>query len=156
MEIERKYLVNEIPEDSAKHAHYRISQGYIISSVEAEVRVRMKESHFTQSFKRGAGIAREEVEIELSEAQFNTLWPLTRGRRVEKIRYNMPYQSQMIELDIYGGDLQGLVIAEVEFDSKEESESFEPPTWFGREVTFDERYKNKNLAVHGMPSGRKL
>ena len=154
MEIERKYIVNDIPEDLVNHLSHRISQGYIISSDDAEVRIRMKGAQFTQSVKRGAGVVREEVEIELTEAQFNTLWPLTLGRRVEKTRHNIPYQNHMIELDIYSAGLEGLVTAEVEFDSEAESDAFVAPLWFGREVTFDERYKNKNLAVHGTPPGR--
>ena len=57
----------------------------------------------------------------------------------------------VIELDVYTGDLEGLVVAEVEFDSEEAAEAFAPPEWFGEDVTDDVRYKNQRLARDGAP-----
>jgi adenylate cyclase len=57
-----------------------------------------------------------------------------------------------IELDVYGGDLEGLVVAEVEFASEEDADAFDPPAWLGREVTDDPRYKNQRLARDGAPA----
>jgi adenylate cyclase len=71
--------------------------------------------------------------------------------RVEKTRYEIPYGAHLIELDVYSGALEGLVVAEVEFGSEEESARFDPPDWFGSEVTDDVRYSNRSLAVHGRP-----
>lgn len=84
--------------------------------------------------------------------QFATLWPTTIGKRVEKSRYSIPHGNSVIELDIYEGDLRGLVTAEVEFPSEMAAEPFEAPEWFAAEVTADRTYKNQNLALKGLPS----
>lgn len=89
----------------------------------------------------------------MSPDQLNTLWPGTEGRRIEKIRYQIDEGDQKIELNVFRGNLEGLVLAEVEFPSREKSEEFEPPDWFGEEVTEDIRYKNQNLAQKGAPNG---
>ena len=77
--------------------------------------------------------------------------PLTEGKRIEKIRYEIEYETSLIELDIYRGSLEKLITAEVEFKTESESTKFQTPSWFGREITDDKRYKNKNLALYGIP-----
>jgi adenylate cyclase len=72
---------------------------------------------------------------------------------VEKTRYQIDYAGQKIELNIFRGSLEGLVLAEVEFASRERSEEFKPPDWLGEEVTEDPRYKNQSLAQKGAPNG---
>src|SRR6185437_14960944 len=84
---------------------------------------------------------------EISQQQFLALWPSTEGRRLEKTRYTMKENGCQLELDVYQGSLTGLVVAEVEFESAEESQRFSPPSWFGKEVTNDKHYKNSNLAL---------
>ena len=151
LEIERKFLVAETPDGLEGYPHEAIRQGYLaLEPGGAEVRIRQKGDRFFQTVKRGAGLQRTEVEVLLATAQFEALWPLTEGRRVEKIRYRIAYQNHVIELDIYSGVLSGLMTAEVEFASVEASAIFEPPPWFGRDVTEDNRYKNKSLAVDGL------
>jgi len=93
------------------------------------------------------------LEIELSHDQFNRLWPGTEGRRIEKIRYKIDHAGQKIELNVFRGNLQGLVLAEVEFGSTAKSAEFKPPDWLGEEVTEDIRYKNQSLAQKGAPKG---
>lgn len=151
MEIERKYLIADIPHDIEQYPYDKIRQGYIDTSKSHEIRLRDKGGKFIQSFKKGSGEVREEIEIELTKIQFQKLWPLTAGKRLEKVRYKIPFHSHLIELDIYSAGLNGLVIGEVEFKSTIVSHGFKPPAWFGQEVTFDERYKNKNLAITGLP-----
>ncbi|MEK7498570.1 MAG: adenylate cyclase, partial [Patescibacteria group bacterium] len=73
------------------------------------------------------------------------------GRRLEKTRYMIPHKDTTLELDIYGGSLEGLIVVEVEFPSEELSEKFDVPVWFGEETTDDKRYKNQSLALHGDP-----
>ncbi len=134
------------------YPHQEISQGYIAVSDEGlEVRLRNKGGKFTQAVKSGGGLKRLEVEIELSRMQFEKLWPLTEGKRVQKVRYEIYHRGWTLELDVYGGKLSDLIVAEVEFDNEEQSRAFELPDWLGQEITHDERYKNKNLAAYGLP-----
>ncbi|HUX36229.1 MAG TPA: adenylate cyclase [Candidatus Paceibacterota bacterium] len=108
-------------------------------------------NRYTLTVKSGGEKVRIETEIEITPDQFGELWPMTAGKQLSKIRYRIPYGRQTIELDVYLGKLDGLVVAEVEFDSEEAGNNFVPPEWFGEEVTEDKRYKNKNLALNGMP-----
>ena len=151
-EIERKFCVRKMP-DLTACTGVEISQGYIAVGEEwyIEVRVRRKGERFYQTVKIGKGVQRTEVEVELSRVQFDNLWPLTAGRRVEKVRYEMGEGTWTIELDVYCGRLKGLVVAEVEFENVDESSRFVPPPWFGRDVTDDDRYKNATLAYKGTP-----
>ncbi len=151
-EIERKFLVKEMPAGLGSYPAYEISQGYLaVTGDETEIRIRWKGNKYYETVKSGEGLKRKEVEIELGEKEFNALWPLTEGKRVEKTRYEIPYGAHLIELDVYSGALEGLVVVEVEFGSEEESARFDPPDWFGSEVTGDVRYSNRSLAVHGRP-----
>ncbi|MFC2164364.1 CYTH domain-containing protein [Acidobacteriota bacterium] len=151
-EIERKFVVHKLPPDLHKLTPKKIIQGYLsITEDGTEIRLRKLENAYFQTVKSGQGLKRQEIEIELSESQFSLLWPLTKGKRVEKTRYDIPYNNRIIELDIYKGSLKGLVTAEVEFKSQADAEIFAPPAWMDQEVTQDDRYKNRNLAVHGLP-----
>ena len=153
-EIERKFCVREMPNLTARSG-VAIAQGYLaVDAAGTEIRIRRKGGQFYQTVKMGAGIKRTEVEMALSRAQFDLLWPLTAGRRVEKVRHVLTEGKWTIELDVYRGRLKGLVVAEVEFASMVESTRFVPPPWFGREVTDDDRYKNANLAERGLPDDR--
>ncbi len=150
-EIERKFCVRKMPDLTACKG-VEISQGYLsVGEDGTEIRLRRKGEQFYQTVKQGKGVQRTEVEVELSRAQFDSLWPLTEGRRVEKVRYEMDEGIWTIELDVYRGHLQGLVVVEVEFETVDESSRFVPPLWFGREVTDDDRYKNAVLAHRGTP-----
>jgi adenylate cyclase len=153
-EIERVFKVRRMPGNIEQYPSENIIQGYLAIDVSgAEVRLRkIGERHF-ETFKGSGRLQRRELEIELGPDQFNTLWPGTEGRRIEKIRYQIDEGDQKIELNVYRGDLEGLVLAEIEFPSWEKSEEFEPPDWLGEEVTEDSRYKNQSLAQKGAPSG---
>jgi CYTH domain-containing protein len=148
VEIERKWLVGELPADLDRCPSRRIRQGYVaLEPGGAEVRVRDDGGVLLLTVKGAGDLAREEVEIPISEEQFSALWPLTAGRRVEKTRTLYGLGDAVIEVDVFGGDLAPLILAEVEFDSEQAAELFQPPRWMGREVTEDSRYKNRNLAT---------
>ncbi len=128
----------------------RIRQGYLAVSDDAEVRVRERAGDRLLTVKRGRGVVRREVTITLEADDFDRLWELTAGRRISKRRWAIPLNShgeREVEIDRFGGHLEGLMIAEVEFASEADSEAFEPPPWFGREVTDDDRYRNAVLAT---------
>jgi adenylate cyclase len=153
-EIERKFLVTgELPDDLDQHPSDEISQGYVaIAADGTEVRVRARGGDYTLTVKSGPSLTRVEEEIEIDERRFESLWPLTAGRRIEKRRFLIPAGDQLsIELDVYGGELDGLVTAEIEFDSAEQAEAFEPPPWIGSDVTGNGGYSNQSLAARGRP-----
>jgi len=151
-EIERKWLIQRELPDLCGIKCKEVIQGYIaVTSDGTEVRVRQKGENYFQTIKSDGGLVRGEIEIELSKEQFDTLWQATEGRRLEKTRYEIDYNGAKIELDVYKGALLGLVVAEVEFTSVRDSETFVPPLWFGKEVTDNKGFKNKNLALNGVP-----
>jgi len=151
-EIERIFKVRQVPKNIEQYSSENIVQGYLAIDVTgSEVRLRKIGDRYFETYKGAGRLQRRELEIELSPDQFNTLWLGTEGRRIEKIRYQINEGGQKIELNVFQGNLEGLVLAEVEFPSREKSEEFEPPDWFGDEVTEDIRFKNQNLAQKGAP-----
>jgi adenylate cyclase len=153
MEIERKFVLSTPPPDVADHPSREIRQGYLaIAEDGTEVRVRRDGDATVLTVKRGHGLTREEEEVAITAEDFDRLWPLTGGRRVEKTRHLVPAgDGRVVELDVYGGDLAGLVTAEVEFATVQDAQAFEPPEWLGRDVTGDPRFKNQRLALDGAP-----
>lgn len=153
MEIERKFLVATLPDDLDRHPSSAIEQGYLaIEPGGVEVRVRRRDGKAVLTAKAGTGRTRAEEEVAIDAGAFERLWPLTAGRRIEKVRHLIPAAGGLtIELDVYGGDLAGLVVAEVEFPDEAAADAFAPPAWLGADVTDEERYKNQRLAVDGRP-----
>ncbi len=146
-EIERKFLVKQLPEKLKRRRHYPIAQGYLASEPGGRhVRLRKKGKTASLAFKVGRGAHREEREVKLSPKQFAALWPATVGRRLRKLRYEIPWKNLLIEIDVYRGKHSGLVVAEVEFPDLATCREFKPPRWFGREVTGQKRYSNIRLA----------
>ena len=156
LEIERKFLVKEIPGDYSKYIRHDIIQGYVpLSGDKKGFRLRKMDEKFYETIKMentdGIKLSRIEVEIELSRGQFDSLWPLAAPYSLEKTRYEIPYKNHIIELDIYKGPLSGFHTAEVEFGSAEDAEKFDPPGWFGTDVSGDQRYSNHDLSFYGLP-----
>lgn len=151
-EIEVKYLVVKLPDNLEQYRSEKIRQGYIVAEEgENVVRIRQKGEGFFLTVKSSGHFSRDETEISLAREQFEALWPLTEGKRLEKTRRFIEYGRFLIELDIFEGSLAGLAIAEAEFDAEDDAASFVPPEWFGREVTWDGRYQNNRLALFGKP-----
>ena len=146
-EIERKFLVKELPSNLKSCESRPIEQGYFAAKRDGtQVRLRKAGTQYSLTFKRGRGVKRQEWEIELVPEQFVELWPTTEGRRLRKTRYDVPFGEHTIEVDIYAGLNKGVVVAEVEFDDERQCEKFAPPDWFGEEVTGKSRYSNVKLA----------
>jgi adenylate cyclase len=157
VEVERKWLiygVDSLPAEVLAAPVAEVEQGYLtIGSEGSETRVRRKAGRCTLTVKSGSGLVRSEAEVPLSTEQFQVLWPATEHARVQKHRRAVRGQDGVtIEIDVYLGGLDGLVVAEVEFADPWGAESFVPPYWFGLEVTADDAYKNRSLALHGLPS----
>ena len=151
VEIERKFVVPDPPGDLERHASEQIHQGYLVVSGDSEVRIRSLGDERFLTVKRGSGIQRAELEIEISDEQYQALWELVGGNHITKRRFYVPLGALTAEVDVYGGELEGLITAEVEFESMGAGEGFEPPGWFGAEVTDDPRFANQSLAQAARP-----
>lgn len=143
MEIERKFLVEKIPDLTNVKAIY-IEQGYL--SFSPEVRIRKKDKKFYMTVKSDGDIAREEYEIEISQNTYDELSSQVKGLILKKMRYEISLnKTDVAELDIYE-NFEDLKLVEVEFIDIDSANNFEIPCWFGDEVTRDKEFKNKNLA----------
>jgi adenylate cyclase len=150
VERERTWLVRCLP--GALPVPTTIRQGYVALDGTIAVRVRQRGDRHVATVKGGRGSHRLEIEWDVSAEQFEALWPLTEGRRVEKARHELALGEVVAELDVFAGALAGLVLVEVEFPDDAALAGFEAPDWFGPEVTDDERYSNVALAIDGVPS----
>jgi CYTH domain-containing protein len=150
MEVERKYLLSALPPREILGRGVEIRQGYI-DAADPEIRVRQKGPASFLTIKSGAGLQRQECEVQIPAATFEKLWPLTEGARIVKTRYTVQHGDARWEIDEFGGTLAGLYLAEVELAS--ESETVTPPAFLSvvRDVTDNPRYQNKSLATRGLP-----
>lgn len=145
MEIERKFLVKELPNlEGVKYS--KIKQGYF--SVKPEKRVRQKDEKYYITEKGEGDMVREEKEWEIDKKEADMHFAMSKTYIIEKTRYYIPYGENTIELDIYGGKHEGLVVAEVEFETVEKANEFVAPEWFGEDITKDKSYKNMVLALN--------
>lgn len=156
LEIERKFLVERLPPDLdlSQYENEKISQGYLVNAKNGAVRLRRKGDKFFLTFKGTPSqhsAARVELETEISEQQFNTLWPGITSTPIEKKRYRIPYAEHTIELDIFAGANAGKMLAEVEFNTTAAANSFVAPDWFSTDVTKDIRFGNASIAENGFP-----
>lgn len=152
MEIERKFVLGRIPHDIIADCRgEQIRQGYLLHDENCELRIRQRDDHYWMTVKQGTGLSRFEQECEIPELQFNMLWPLTQGRRVEKTRYSVPVGEHLFEIDLFSGALSRLIVLEVEFPNIEASRQFAEPDFIVLEVTEDRAYKNAVLAHRGLP-----
>lgn len=155
LEIEKKFLLRELPTGITKGN--KIRQGYL-SVGNAEVRVRSKGEKFFLTRKSGEGFIREEEEYEISKQAFEILWSLTENARIEKTRYEIVGEDGLVwEIDEFQTPAtEGLFTAEVELPDESVAPEI-PPAIAGvieMDVTNDETYKNKNLAINGRPFGK--
>ena len=145
MEIERKFLVEQVPEHLENYPCHHIEQGYLCT--EPVVRIRQQDDDYFLTYKSKGLMAREEYNLPLNREAYIHLREKVDGNRITKKRYCIPdKENRIIELDMFMGCYEGLWLAEVEFSSVEEADSFEPPRWFGREVTWSAKYHNSTMS----------
>ncbi len=148
MEIERKYLMMEIPFDMTDMKRTEMEQSYI--SFFPTIRLRKEDALYFLTTKGRGDLAHEELELEISKEEYIKLQQKTEGNIIKKTRYYIPLEDNLIgEFDVYHDDLAGLFTIEVEFSSIEEANSFKAPNWFGMDVTYEKKYKNAYLAEFG-------
>ena len=144
MEIERKFLINTLPENLSSFPYHEIQQAYLCT--DPVVRIRRQDDSYILTCKGGGMMSREELNLPMPRASYEKLLVKAEGRVITKRRYLIPCEEFTIELDVFSGELDGLIIAEVEFPDEKTARAFTPPAWFGRDVTFDGRYHNSYLS----------
>lgn len=147
LEIERKFLVKSNHFLKLFKVKNRIVQGYLSSVPERTVRVRIKgeKGYLTIKGKGNeSGLTRIEWEKEIDVKEAEQLLQLCESGVIDKIRYEIESANHIIEVDIFEGENKGLIMAEIEL--KSEDESYEKPDWLGIEVTGDKKYYNAYLS----------
>ena len=144
MEIERKYLIKELPENLKSYPCRHIEQGYLCTS--PVVRIRKDNDKYELTYKSKGLMVREEYNLPLDAKAYEHLKIKIDGRLIVKDRYMLPYQGYTIELDVFSSPVPDLWLAEVEFPSEEAARTFQPPVWFGEDVTSSSKYHNSNLS----------
>lgn len=147
MEIERKYFIDCPPDNYQDYPFHKIEQGYLSTS--PVVRVRREDERYYLTYKSKGLMVREEYNLPLTEASYKHLLRKVDGRILTKKRFLLPLleTALTIELDVFEGDYEGLILAEVEFPTEEEANAFTPPDWFTKDVTFSGEYQNSRLAM---------
>ena len=149
IEIERKFLVKSAAFMKEAVKHNRIVQGYLSSAPERTVRVRIKGGNGYLTIKgqsNTSGMSRMEWEKEIPIEEAEQLLDLCEKVIIDKMRYEVIVGVHVYEVDVFTGENEGLVMAEIELSSEEEA--FEIPDWLGEEVTTDIRYYNSYLSKH--------
>lgn len=144
MEIERKFLIKELPNHLSEYPVHELEQGYLCTS--PVVRVRKDNDRYELTYKSKGFMVREEYNLPLTAESYQHLKEKIDGRLITKKRYKIPYGAYTIELDIFEGDLAPLMLAEVEFPTEKEATAFLPPDWFGEDVTMSTLYHNSALS----------
>jgi len=158
MEIERKYLVRDLPDDLDQYEHYEIEQAYLCTSPTLRIR-KMGDAYILTVKEKinnsSSAIHNREEEFSLSEQAYNHLLSKCDFGRVGKTRYRInlrkqlgdgAYEGLIAELDIFHGRHMGLMLVEVEFPNTQVANNFVPPSWFGEDVSSDYHYRNSYLA----------
>lgn len=145
MEIERKFLIQELPDDLDSYPFLLLEQAYLCT--EPVVRVRRSDDIYTLTYKSKGLMSREEYNLPLTAESYEHLKQKADGNVIRKKRFRIPLPNKLtIELDLFDAPFEGLILAEVEFASEEQALAFLPPDWFGKEVTWSTEYHNSTLS----------
>lgn len=152
MEIEKKFLLKELPDCLEEFPKKEIEQGYLCT--QPVVRIRKSNDSYILTYKSGPlqeGVedtrVNQEVEVPLNKEGYRHLSKKVDNHLISKTRYLIPLpDGHMGELDIFHGRLDGLYFIEVEFKDEEDARQFVPPGWFGENVSNDGRYANSFLS----------
>lgn len=153
MEIEKKYKIKRLPDGLDSYTCLDIEQGYLCT--EPVVRIRKMDEEYILTYKSKTSLQESqyhtrisnEVELPLTKSSYLHLREKVDGNLIQKKRYIIPLENGLnVELDVFGGHLEGLVFAEVEFPDVEEAAKFVPPDWFDEDVSMDKRFNNSYLS----------
>ena len=145
MEIERKYLVDTLPDHLETYPCRLLEQGYL--NTNPVVRIRRDNEKYELTYKSAGLMSRQEYNLPLDQESYHHLLTKIDGRLIKKKRYMIPLSSALTaELDIFEEDLAPLMLVEVEFQTKDDANAFSAPDWFGEDVTFSGKYHNSYLS----------
>ncbi len=145
MEIERKFLVDISKISLNEYPYKELEQGYL--SVNPVVRVRKEDNEYYLTYKGKGMMAREEYNLPLNKDSYEHLIKKADGNIISKKRYLIPLGKYTIELDEFKAPFAPLYLAEVEFPTIEEANSFTPPDWFTEDVTSNREYHNSSMSM---------
>lgn len=155
MEIEKKYLVEKLPEDLSVYEKWEIEQCYLCA--DPAIRIRKRNGDYILTYKNRHTVhdkreqdkvnASDELEAPLTGEAYHHLKKKADGICIKKTRYRIPYKEYMIELDVFHEEYAGFYLAEVEFATVPEAKAFVPPDWFGRDVSGDYHYTNSYMSA---------
>ena len=160
MEIERKFTLKHLPENLESYPSHHIEQAYLCTN--PVVRIRKQDNEYILTYKSGGMMAREEYNLPLTEASYYHLREKADGNIISKRRSKIPLPNPQfkegapippadykltIELDVFDPPFAPLVMAEVEFGTKQAAESFLAPDWFDRDVTYNREYHNSYMSA---------
>lgn len=159
MEIERKFTLKSLPDSLESYPCHRIEQAYL--NTEPVVRIRRQDEEYILTYKGSGMMTREEYNMPLTEESYYHLREKADGNIISKTRYKIPLPNPgfkegfpippedyqlTIELDVFDPPFAPLIMAEVEFGSREAAESFLPPDWFDEDVTYNPEYHNSHMS----------
>lgn len=145
MEIERKFLIKKLPDNLTSYKARKIEQAYLCT--DPVVRVRRDNDVYYLTYKSKGMIVRDEYNLPLTKEAYGHLLAKADGNIITKTRYEIPEKDNLtIELDVFEGKFDGLLLAEVEFASEEEALGYIPPEWFGEDVSNSTKYHNSTLS----------
>ncbi len=158
MEIERKFTLKYLPQNLESYPCRIIEQAYL--NTDPVVRVRQQDTSYYLTYKGSGMMAREEYNLPLNEESYHHLLAKADGNVISKKRYVIPLENPqfssdfapsstprlVIELDVFAPPFAPLIMAEVEFPSKEMANAFLPPDWFAEDVTMNPEYHNSNMS----------
>ena len=146
MEIERKFIPKDLPEDLSQFKYHKIEQAYLNTA--PVVRIRRQDDEYYLTYKGGGMMSRKEYNLPLDRESYEHLREKADGNIITKTRYLIPINdgSLTAELDIFEGKFAGMLLVEVEFSSVEQADAFQKPDWFGEDVTYDKKYHNSYLS----------
>ena len=142
-EIERKFLVKCLP-DLRNVESFNIEQSYL--SLNPEIRIRREGNKYFYTEKSEGTLVRNENNQEINKITYLKLKEKKIGNTIYKTRYKLPLDELVAEIDIYEDYLEGLMVVEVEFPNLKKAKDFVIPSYFGKEITKDKKFKNKNLS----------
>ena len=151
MEIERKWLIdkNNIPYDLSKYEFLEIEQAYLCFKPTIRIRRIINKDRYIFTMKSSSkdnGLSREEYEIEISKTMYDELLSKKKGLMLSKTRYKVPYDSYMMEIDLFHNEYESFAYMEIEFKTVEEANAYVAPCWVIKELTGDKKYTNASLA----------